>query len=202
MLWSASEGRPETIPGSYLAHLDHTYVDGSISLVSLLNKVDYSEPLEDYELDEAIELLGKVNPGDWPDPEDIERIDPAELLRMNDSVTEDFVETPATTSEKAEKVLRHAIESVFGDLVQKVRSAKGEYPDETNQYLQQANGAFVGTFEYDGKKFDFTLEPDEAGWSLQYRLSAKSFDELPPVPPDELANEKPEEVRSRGRGWK
>ena len=206
MLWQASEGKPENIPGHYLAHLEHTYSDGHISLAGLLNKIDYSEQLEDYELEEVIEMLGKVQPGDWPAPADILSIDAPSMLRIHDANDEsggfDFVETetPGTTSEKAEKVLRHAIESVFGDKVQKVRSAKGEYPDEENGYLQEANGAFKGTFEFDGKDFDFTLEPDEAGWTLQYRMTASSFDSLPPVPPDSLEGENVEKTR-RNRGW-
>ena len=207
MLWSASEGKPGNIPSHYLAHLDHTYVDGSISLVRLLDKFDCSEYLEDYELEEAIELLGRVTPGDWPDPDDIARISPTELLKIYDSGDgrEEFAfgetEVPDTTSEKAEKVLRHAIESVFGDKVMKVRSSSGKYPDEENQFLQQENGSFAGTFEYDGKKFDFVLEPDEAGWTLQYRMPASVFDALPPVPPDVVQKDNNEKVK-HGKGWK
>jgi hypothetical protein len=206
MLWQASEGRPENIPGHYLTHLEHTYSDGSISLAGLLNKIDYSESLEDYELEEVIEMLGKVQPGDWPDPADILSIDAPSMLRIYDANEEgghsDFVETeaPSTTSEKAEKVLRHAIESVFGDKVQKVRSAKGDFPDEDNGYLQEANGAFKGKFEFGGKVFDFTLEPDESGWTLQYRMQASSLDSLPPIPPDAIEGENVEK-RLHHRGW-
>lgn len=206
MLWQASGGIPENIPGHYLAHLEHTYSDGDISLAGLLGKIDYSEYIEDYEIEEVVEMLGKVHPGDWPDPADILSINAPSMLRIHDANDEggdfNFVETevPGTTSEKAEKVLRHAIESVFGDKVQKVRSAKGDYPDEDNGYLQEANGAFKGTFEFHDKKFDFALEPDEAGWTLQYRMQASSLDSLPPVPPDSIEGEHTEKTR-RNRGW-
>ena len=79
-LWQASEGDPTKIPADYAAHLNHTWSDGSLSLVGLLNRVeDYSE-LDDFEWDEAIEILGKVNPNDWPNIEDIEEISLEEML--------------------------------------------------------------------------------------------------------------------------
>ena len=205
MLLDASGGDPSRIPWHYAEHLRHEYHDGDISLVHLLPRLDHLEGLEDFEIDEALELLSRVTPGDWPDPEDIQKINPAELLRMNDSDTDDtlnYVESAATASEKAEKVLRHTIESVFGDKVDKVRSTSGEYPDVDNQYLQTEGGSFEGSFEYDGKKFDFTIEPDESGWTVQYRLTAKSLDNLPPVPPDSVQNDTDTEKKSHGRGWK
>jgi hypothetical protein len=169
-------------------------------LVHLLPRLDHVEDLEDYELEEAIEMLGRVNPEDWPYPEEIESINASELLRVYDEDASDFdfAETPGTTSEKAELVLRHAIESVFGDIVQKVRSTSGKFPDVDNQYLQQPDGSFKGSFEYDGNKFDFQLEPDEMGWTLQYRMSASSLDKLPPI--SDMGGQVDES--SRNRGWK
>jgi hypothetical protein len=169
-------------------------------LVHLLPRLDHLEGLEDFEIEEAIERLGKVHPEDWPYPEEIESINADELLRVYDEDASDFdfAEVPGTTSEKAELVLRHAIESVFGDLVQKVRSESGKFPDAENLYLQQPDGSYKGTFEYDGHKFDFQLEPDETGWTLQYRLAPSALDELPPV----TNMENQEDESSRNRGWK
>lgn len=200
MLWDASEGNPARIPGHYAEHLRHEYNDGDVSLAYLLPKFDHAEGLEDFELEEAIEMLGKVNPEDWPYPEDIDSIDTEELLRVydEDACSLDYAETPGTTSERAELVLRHAIESVFGDTVDKVRSTSGEYPDEDNQYLQEPDGSFRGSFEYDGKKFDFQLEPDELGWTLQYRMTAKAFDSLPPI--TDMDSQTDESARNKG--WK
>jgi hypothetical protein len=166
----------------------------------LLPRLDHVESLENFEIEEAIEMLGKVNPEDWPYHGEIESINAEELLRIydEDASSSDFAETPGTTSEKAELVLKHAIESVWGDIVQKVRSDSGQYPDADNQYLQQPDGSFKGSFEYDGKKFDFQLEPDELGWTLQYRMTAKTFDSLPPI--TDMSNQVDESARNRG--WK
>ena len=200
MLLDASGGDPSRIPWHYAEHLRHEYHDGDISLVHLLPRLDHLEGLEDFEIEEAIERLGKVNPEDWPYPEEIESINADELLRVYDEDASDFdfAETAGTTSEKAELVLRHAIESVFGDLVQKVRSESGKFPDAENLYLQQPDGSYKGTFEYDGHKFDVQLEPDETGWTLQYRLAPSALDELPPV--TDMENQTDES--SRNRGWK
>ena len=200
MLLDASGGDPARIPQHYAEHLRHEYNDGDISLAYLLPKFEHVDALEDYELEEAIEMLGKVSPNDWPYPEDVDAINTEELLRVydEDASTSDFAETPGTTSEKAELVLRHAIESVFGDTVDKVRSTSGKYPDENNQYLQEPDGSFKGSFEYDGKKFDFQLEPDEMGWTLQYRMTASAFDNLPPI----TDMDGQVEESARNRGWK
>ena len=199
-LLQATGGRPSNIPQHYAAHLDFTYSDGDISMVGLLPKITDISGLEDYEIDEVLGLLSKVSPNDWPYPNDVDTINTEELLRVydEDASTSDFAETPGTTSEKAELVLRHAIESVFGDTVDKVRSTSGKYPDEDNQYLQEPDGSFKGSFEYDGKKFDFRLEPDELGWTLQYRMTASAFDKLPPI----TDMDGQVEESARNRGWK
>ena len=200
MLLDASGGDPARVPWHYAEHLRHEYNDGDISLAYLLPKFESVDSLEDYELEEAIEMLGKVSPNDWPYPNEIESVDVEELLRVydEDASTSDFAETPGTTSEKAELVLRHTIESVFGDTVDKVRSTSGKYPDENNEYLQQPDGSYKGMFEYDGKKFDFQLEPDEMGWTLQYRMTASAFDNLPPI----TDMDGQVEESARNRGWK
>jgi hypothetical protein len=198
MLWDAGEGVPSRIPGHYAEHLRHEYNDGDISLVHLLPKFERTEALEDYELEETIETLSKVDPRDWPHAADVAGVDVEELLRVydEDASSLDFAETPGTTSEKAELVFRHVIESVFGDTVQKVRSSNGKFPDESNDFLQQPDGSFKGTFEFDGKKFDFTLEPDELGWTVQYRMTASAFDSLPPI--SDMDNQAEESARNRG----
>ena len=127
LLWQASEGDPSRIPAHYAEHLGHDYADGDISLVGLLPLIeDYSE-LEDFEIEEAIEMLGKVTPGDWPDVEDIEGISAEQLLRVYDEDATDpeglnFVEDNLSTAEKVEKCLIQVISSVFGDKVSTIRS--------------------------------------------------------------------------------
>jgi len=199
-LLQATGGRPSDIPQHYAAHLDFTYSDGDISMVSLLPKITNISELEDYEIDEVLGLLSKVHPNDWPYDHDVESVDVEALLRVydEDACSQNFAETPGTTSERAELVLRHAIESVFGDLVEKVRSTSGQFPDEGNQYLQQPDGSYKGSFEYQGNKFEFTIEPDEMGWTVQYRMTAKSLDSLPPI----TEMEEQEEESTRNRGWR
>ena len=101
LLWDCSEGIPLDIPADYCEHLRHEYIDGDVSMVPLLPKFDYVEELEDFEWDEAVEMLGKVRPEDWPNFEDIESISLEEVLRVYDEDASgfDFVEDNLSTAE-------------------------------------------------------------------------------------------------------
>jgi hypothetical protein len=204
LLWEASEGCPENIPSDYARHLSHTYVDGDVSLGELLRKVeDYSE-MEDVEIDEAIEILGRVNPEDWPAIEDVEGVSLEEILRVYDEDASefDFVEDNLSTAEKVEKVLVEVISSVFGDRVSSIRSEKGYYANPKNNFLQDEDGTFAGTFDYEGNKFIFEVYPDESGWGVTYRLHWDSIDKLPPYHDEENPEETDYTRRVRHRGWK
>lgn len=204
MLWEASEGNPANIPGHYAEHLNHVWSDGDISMVGLIPLMeDYSE-MEDYELDEVIEMLGKVNPEDWPMVEDIEGISAEELLRIYDEdATEfDFVEDNLSTAERVEKVLTEVISSVFGDKVSTIRSEKGYFPNPKNNFLQEEDGTFAGTFDYDGNTFMFEVFPDENGWGCTYRMHWKSLKDLPPVHDEDAKDKNDYTRRVRYRGWK
>jgi len=202
MLWNASEGNPSGIPSSYLRHLDHTWDDGDISLAGCLDRFDCSEEITDLDIEEAIELLGKVNPEDWPDVENIKTINIDELLfREDEGETEDYNESEHELSEKVEKVLTHCIESVFGEKVTKVRTANGKYFTKDAQYGQDGEGSFKGSFEFNGSKFSFQIYPDESGWSVSYRLNPESLDSLPPIPPED-GKQEVEERKTRNKGWR
>ena len=205
LLWEASEGCPERIPSDYAGYLSHTYVDGDVSMGNLLPKVeDYSE-LEDFEIEEAIELLGKVNPDDWPLLEDIEGVSLSDFLQAFDDEGEgeyDFVEDNLSTAEKVEKVLVEVISSVFGDRVSTIRSEKGFYANPKNNFLQNDDGTFEGTFMYDGHKFMFEVYPDEQGWGVTYRLHWDSVDKLPPHHDEDDPEKNDYTRRVRHRGWK
>jgi hypothetical protein len=207
LLWEASKGDPSTIPDNYCEYLHHSYSDGCLSLAPAISLAqDYSE-LEDFEWDEAIEMLGKVSPEDWPDVEDIEGISLEELLRVYDSDATDpeglnFVEDNLSTAEKVEKVLIEVISSVFGARVSTIRSEKGYFPNQKNNFLQEDDGTFAGTFEYDGKKFIFEVYPDEQGWGCTYRLHWDEFRNLPPIPQQDDAKDTDYTRRVRTRGWK
>lgn len=204
LLWQASEGDPSQIPADYAEYLNHDYADGDISMVGLLPLVeDYSE-MEDHEIEEAIEMLGKVTPGDWPDIEDIEGVSLEELLRIYDEdATEfDFVEDNLGTAEKVEKVLIKVISSVFGDKVSTIRSEKGYFASPKNDFLQEDDGTFAGTFMHDGKKFLFEVAPAEDGWICTYRMHWDELNKLPPLPSEDNSSKNDYTRRLRHRGWK
>lgn len=204
LLWQASEGDPSRIPSNYAEHLNHVYYDGDISLVGLLPKVENYSELEDHEIEEAIEMLGKVTPSDWPDIEDIEGVSLEELLRVYDEDASefDFVEDNLSTAEKVEKALIEVISSVFGDKVSTIRSEKGYFANPKNNFLQEEDGTFAGTFMYDGNKFMFEVAPAEDGWLCTYRMHWDSVDKLPPIPQQDNKNDNDYTRRVRNRGWK
>jgi hypothetical protein len=203
LLWEASEGCPENIPSDYARHLSHTFIDGDVSLGGLLPQVeDYSE-MDEVEIEEAIEMLGKVRPEDWPNFEDIQSISLEEVLRIYDEDASgfDFVEDNLSTAEKTEKVLIEVISSVFGDKVSTIRSEKGYYASPKNNFLQADDGTFEGTFEYDGKKFIFEVAPVEDGWLCTYRMHWDAIKDLPPKT-HKTEEEKDHTRRVRHRSWR
>ncbi len=206
MLWQASEGDPSSIPSDYCEHLHHKYVDGDISLVPLLSKFESFSELEDQEIEEAIEILGKVSPNDWPNIDEIEGVSIEELLHVYDksatSIEFDFVEDNLSTSEKVERVLTEVISSVFGDRVSTIRSEKGYYANPKNNFLQEDDGTFAGTFMYDGNKYIFEVAPAEDGWICTYRMHWDALDNLPPVTDEEDPKTTDYTRHVRNRGWK
>jgi hypothetical protein len=204
MLWEASDGDPSSIPADYCEYLNHEYIDGDISLVSLLNKFDYTEGLEDFEVEEAIEAIGKVCPEDWPNIEDIEGVSVEDLLKVYDEDASEFnfVEDNLSTAEKVEKVLIEVISSVFGDKVSTIRSEKGYFANPKNNFLQEEDGTFAGTFEYDGNKFMFEVAPAEDGWICTYRMHWDSVNKLPPITQSDDETQTDYTRRVRHRGWK
>jgi hypothetical protein len=204
LLWEASKGDPSAIPADYCEHLHHRYSDGCVSLAPAVHLVeDYSE-LEDFEIEEAIELLGKVNPSDWPDIEDISGISLEEMLKVYDKDASefDFVEDNLSVSEKVEKTLIEVISSVFGDKVSTIRSEKKFYASPKNNFLQEDDGTFAGTFMYDNHKFIFEVYPDEQGWGVTYRLHSDAIDKLPPLRDEDKKDGTNYTRRVRHRGWK
>jgi hypothetical protein len=203
LLWQASQGDPANIPVDYCEHLCHDYIDGDTSLVSLLPLFESFSELEDFEWDEAVQMLGKVSPNDWPDVEDIEGISLEDLIRAydEDACEFDFVEDNLSTAEKVEKVLTEVISSVFGSRVSAIRSEKGYYANPKNNFLQEDDGTFAGTFEFDSLKFIFEVAPVEDGWICTYRIHPDSLKSLPPK--TETKEEEKDYTRKvRNRGWK
>ena len=204
LLWEASEGCPEDIPSNYSRHLSHNYVNGDVSLGSLLPQVEGYSEMEPEEIEEAIEMLGRVNPNDWPYIEYIESVSIKEMLKVYDEDAShyDFVEDNLSTAEKVEKVLIEVISSVFGDRVSSIRSEKGYYANPKNNFLQDDDGTFAGTFSYGDHKFIFEVYPDESGWGVTYRLHWDSVDKLPPIPQQDDQKNNDYTRKVRNRGWK
>lgn len=203
MLWDASKRDPSSIPDSYCEHLSYQYSDGSVSLVPLLNRFEAERDLEDYEFDEAIELLGRVNPEDWPFIEEIESVDVEELLKLYEEDTTpplDFVEDNLGASDATQKILKRTLESVFGGTVSEIRDPSGHYPGPLNNFLQEEDGTFSGTFMHEGYKFDFEIAPTESGWLCTYRMNATSLGKVPPVH-KKSKKKHSESRRVRARGW-
>ena len=209
MLWSASEGNPERIPDSYSEHLEHRYSDGSVSLVPALSKFEFADTLEPEEWDEAVELLSKVSEDDWPFLDDITSINAEELLRIYDedaSDFEDFVEDNLGTAEKIEKGLAAVIKSVLGEPVDNIRGTSGGYPNSANNFLQQPDGTFAGSFTHGDHKFVFEIFPDEGGWTVTYRLDAATLDGLPPLHNEDRPEDDEKKTKvfrsPRNKGWR
>lgn len=203
MLWDASKKDPGSIPDSYCEHLSYQYSDGSVSLAPLLNRFEVERDLEDYEFDEAIEILGRVDPEDWPFIEEVEGVDVEELLKVYEQDATpplDFVEDNLGASDATQKILAQTIESVFGGKVSEIRDPSGHYPGPLNNFLQEEDGTFSGTFMHEGYKFDFEIAPTESGWLCTYRMNATSLGKVPPIH-KKSKKKHPEPRRVRARGW-
>ena len=183
-LLQGSGGAFSRIPQSYANHLAHDYSDGSVSLLSKINTFEFSPELEDWQIGEAIETLAKADPADWPALDDIESID-LDRVYHGDRGTprfddfDDYAEvSDMEYGNKVARMFKSAIESVFGQTVDHVGTSKGEAPGKNNQYCKDGD-SFRGTFEHDGKKFQFELCKDENDeWHLAYHLDKTSRDKL------------------------
>jgi len=194
LLWDCSQSNSTEIPSEYTNYLSHSYVDGDISLVPTVSKFEFTEGLDEEEWCEAVELLSKVSEKDWPFIEDIIGVNVEELLKIYDEDASncDFVEDNLGTAEKIQKGLAAVIESVLGEKVDNIRSVSGGYPTPDNNFLQETDGTFAGSFSHGSYKFNFEIFPDESGWTATYRLDAATLDTLPPLhgDDDDAAEEK------------
>lgn len=209
LLFDGVGGSWGNIPQQYLDYFHHVYADGDISLLPAVSSLENADMLEGWEVEEVLSTLSKVNPEHWPDPESIASIDAELLLADEDSEPNDFdegvrefVEDNLGTSEKTQKVLKGVLESVFGDGVSTIRSKQGKYPSPSNNFLQDKDGTFAGTFRFEDYLFDFEIAPTEQGWICTYRLDEKSLDKLEkPEFTGQRHDGKPKHRKVRSRGW-
>ena len=179
-LLQGSGGVFSGIPESYSRHLSHEYSDGDISLLSRIHTFEYSE-LEDWQVDEVVRDLAKVNPEDWADLEDIESVNLDSIYfsegKMGppgpDADALDFAElTDLEYSDKMHRLLKHAIEHTYGQAPHWVGKGVDQPPCKDNNFCHE-NGKYVGKFGHDEKEFEFELSPSESGdWHVAYRLTS------------------------------
>lgn len=181
-LMQGSGGVFSRIPESYANHLAHNYCDGDISLLSKINTFEFSEDLEDWQIEEAIHSLAKVDVDEWPDPKDISAINLDAVyhnVESNIEETEDFAEvSDLEYGNKVGRLLKSAIESVFGQEVDAVGTSRGEGPSKNNRYCKDGD-CFKGSFTHDKKQFKFEFACDDNNeWHLAYELTKASRDKL------------------------
>lgn len=183
LLIEGVKGDFASIPDQYLEYLAHEYSDGDISLLPALSRLEGADELEPWQFEEVLEALGKVDPNEWPDLYNIESIfAPGILDKFSETLENEdelqYVEDNLGTSEKTQKVLKGVIESVFGEPVEKIRSRQGKFPSQSNNFLQEKDGTFAGTFQFKDHLFEFEIAPTERGWICTYRLTEGSLDKL------------------------
>jgi hypothetical protein len=178
-LLQASGGDPSTIPQHYLDNFEHNFVDGDISLVTEISKLNDIRDLEEEEIHEILEFLEKVNPDSVPDPESIEEIQCEDFFSRFEKDSVDFAEDNLGLAEKVERCLAACIEGTFGDKVREIRDIKGKFPGKGNDFLRKEDGTFSGTFSHQDYKFIFEIAPTPKGWICTYRLSEKTLAKVP-----------------------
>lgn len=207
-LLDATHGDWRAIPQHYLEYFHHEYSDGDVSLIPAINTFSNTDFLDIWELEEATELLSKVDPNTWPDVEDVVSIDVPKLLEFDDRPISldlagwEFVEDNLGTSEIVQKALKGVIESVFGKGISQVRSKTGQYPSAKNNFLLEKDGTFAGTFKFEEFSFEFEIAPTEKGWICTYRLDEKSLDKLEKPEFKGKRDRKVNHRKVRSRGWR
>jgi hypothetical protein len=195
LLWETTGGDLSSYPKTYLENLRYEFSDGKVSMLELIDRVDFGPDATYDEYCEVIEALLSVDPEQWPDPESVVEIQPSHLQFeiqpdydfsefdfAEEIVEEETVsERPAPTqqgdamSEKMEMFFKKVISSVYLDGVTEVTDAEGNPPNSSNNYLLSEDGkTFSGIF-YDSppnekaKQFPFQItEKAEGTWQIQY----------------------------------
>jgi hypothetical protein len=204
LLLDASGGEFVRIPENYASFLAHDYSDGSISALPAIHTVTGTDLLSDGEINTLLSQLAKVNPEEWPELSDIANIDANSLLSTETNTTQyNFVEDNLSTAAKVDSVLTQVLEETFKAKVHSIRDNKGSYPSPSNNFLQQSDGTFAGTFTHDTFKFYFEIAPTESEWICTYRLSERSLDTIPKKTKntERDGKVKMEHRKIRSRGW-
>jgi hypothetical protein len=180
ILWEATGGDLSDTPANYLESLNYTFSDGSVSMLSQLNKVDFSEDTSYDEFMDVVESLMKVDPEQWPESNFTEQIQASKLIHEIESEEIEFdddfefAEGDDLTG-KMELFFKKVIASVYLDGVTSVTDKEGNPPNMANNFLMDPDGkSFEGIF-YDSppdakaKKFPFKIsEKSDGKWQIRY----------------------------------
>ena len=189
-LWETTGGNLSEFPLSYLESLRHEFVDGKVSMMELIDRVDLGPEATYDDYVEMVDMLLAVEPDRFANPpEEIVQIQPTQLLYEFEpdldfsefdfaeevEAEEEIIVDQDPLSDKMELFLKKVIASVYQDGVTSVTDMQGNPPNAANNYLLADDGkSFSGIF-YDSppneeaKKFPFKIVekgPDQ--WQIKY----------------------------------
>jgi hypothetical protein len=151
-------------------------------MLELIDRVDLGPNASYEDYSQIRDLLTKVDPSRFPDPEAVVEVFSENLLYEIDepdvdfSEFEDFAEGDVDNlSDKMETFFKKVIASVYLDGVTNVTDKDGNPPNDANNFLLSPDGkTFSGVF-YDEvpnqpvKSFPFTITEGKSGkWSIKY----------------------------------
>ena len=183
-LWNNTNGDLTSFPKSYLENLRHEFLDGDVSMLELMDRVDLGPNASYEDYCEVRDILLKVDPARWPNPESVVEIYADDLKYQIESDLDfsefDFAEAPApegedNLSDKMELFFKKVISSFYLDGVTAVTDQEGNPPNQANNYLMAPDGkSFSGVF-YDSapnqqsKSFPFSItESSDGQWGIKY----------------------------------
>ena len=176
-LWDLTGGDFSQVPDDYVEQFNYEFSDGTVSLLSQINKVQGLKDMEREEFSQLVDYMIAVNPGDWPEFEGIEEIIPERAFGEQpyfEPMEFDFAEEGELNGAKVEELLRRVIGTVYRDGVARVVDKTGKPPQESNSFLMTEDGGFEGIFVTspgeDGKrdKFPFQISQKSEG---EYQIS-------------------------------
>lgn len=181
MLWEATNGNLSQVPREYLESLRHSYSDGSISMLELIDRLDLPEGATWEEYCEAVDTLMQVDPSEWPNPDSVQELQVSKLQHEVEPESFSFDEEDFSYAEeddlsmKMETFFKKVIASVYLDGVTAVTDPEGNPPNASNNYLMSEDGKVFSGIFYDSppgeeaKKFPFQItEGAEGKWSIKY----------------------------------
>jgi hypothetical protein len=178
LLWETTGGDLSSTPLSYLENLRHEYVDGKVSMLELMDRVDLGENATYDDYCEVVDNLLKVDPSRWPQPESVLSVKTSDLLyevqpEFSEFDEVDFAESDDDMSSKMESFLKKVIATVYMDGVTNVTDTNGDPPNLNNNYLlsddgKEFSGLFYGKTNKGDKAYPFAITDNNGKWVIEY----------------------------------